>query len=139
MNFQDKLNNKNLFSQFGVIIQTGTAELLKFPERKESLTSDWREENGQEYDLSLVRFKDKEISLSCAILADNDVSFWTYYNAFFDEISRVGWQQLYIEDHSKTYQVFYKKSDGFKKAAKRLKGVAKVFVKFQITLQIKFQ
>ncbi|MCZ2084164.1 MAG: hypothetical protein LC112_07800 [Flavobacteriales bacterium] len=136
--FKDLLNTKNLLTEYLLIIQTGTAELLQFPERKEFLTNDWREENGQEYDLALPTFKDKEVTLNCAIVADDDTLFWSAYNAFFAELTKAGWQDLYIHDHSKTYSVFYKKSQSFKKASKRLKNVEKILVKFQITLQVKY-
>lgn len=136
--FMDTLNDINLFENCGLRIQTGTAELLQFPDRKETLSNDWREENGQEYDLSMVRFKDKEVNLNCAIAADNDNDFWIYYNNFFEELTQSGWQNLYIDDHSNTYQVHYLKSGNFKKSSKRLKNVPKVFVKFQITLKVKF-
>ncbi|WP_172917180.1 hypothetical protein [Capnocytophaga canis] len=135
--FDDKLNNRNLYTDFGLIIQTGTAELLNFPERKESLSNDWREENGKEYDLSLPRFKDKEVTLTCAFMADNDELFWENYNAFFAELTQAQWQQLYIADHSRTYEVFYQKMENAKKGNKRLKNVEKVFVKFDLTLIVK--
>lgn len=137
MNALDKLNNKNLLDDFNLIIQTGTEQLLEYPERKETLTTDWAEENGQDYDLSLVKFKDQEVTLSCAIMANDDTAFWTAYNAFFAELTKPGFQNLYIWDHSKTYQVFYKKTGSFKKTLKRLKNVDRVFVKFQLTLQVK--
>lgn len=138
MNFQDTLNGKNLLTEFGLIIQTGTAELLAFPERKVSLSNDWREENGIEYDLELPRFKDKEVTLQCAILADDDEVFWSFYDAFFSELKKAGWQDLYIFDHTKSYEVFYKKCGTPKKTLKRLKNVQKVIVKFPITLQINY-
>lgn len=137
MIFQDKLNLNNLYTAYGLVIQTGTEKLLEFPERKESLSNDWREENGGDYDLTLVRFKDREIILQCAFVAETDVIFWQNYNAFFAEISKEGWQNLYIADHGQTYEVFYKKTSDFKKTLKRLKNVDKVFVKFNLTLQVK--
>lgn len=137
MTFKDELNGQNLFNNFELVIQTGTAELLAFPERKESLSNDWKEENGTEYDLDLPKFKDKEVMLQCAIMASSDSDFWLNYNAFFDELKKPGYQNLKIWDHSQTYRVFYKKSGSFKKSSKRLKNVEKVFVKFQITLQVK--
>ncbi|ODM52219.1 hypothetical protein BFF93_15675 [Elizabethkingia meningoseptica] len=136
--FKDTLNGKNLLSDFNLVIQTGTAGLLDYPERKESLSNDWAEENGQEYDLSSPKFKDKEVTLSCAMMAPDDGDFWFYYQAFFSEIAKPGWQDLYIYDHSQTYKVFYKKTSGFVKSLKRLKDVPTVFVKFQLTLQVKF-
>ena len=135
---QDKLNNMGLYDMYLLFIQTGTAALLEFPERKESLSNDWREENGEETDLSMVRFKDKEIDLQCAIIAADDEQFWDCYDRFFTALTSPGLQELYIHDHSKTYQVYYKKSGNFKKVGKRLKNVEKVLVKFTITLKVKF-
>ncbi len=137
MEFNDKLNNRNLLNDFGLIIQTGTAELLEFPERKESLFYDWTDEHGAQYDLDSPKFEDKEITLRCAILADDNTQFWQYYNGFFAELSKPNWQKLYIFDHDKIYDCFYKKSGNFNKATKRLKNVDKVFVKFNLTLQVK--
>lgn len=134
---QDTLNGINLLQSFSLVIQTGTARLLEFPERKETLTNDWREENGSDYDLTNPKFKDKEVTLNCAILADNAAAFWNFYNSFWAEISKAGWQNLYIQDHDKTYQVFYRRSGSFQKLGKRLNNVPKVFVKFELTLQVK--
>lgn len=137
MAFLDTLNGKNLLNVYKLIIQTGTQDLLIFPERKDTLSNDWREENGTETDLSLVRFKDKEIELSCIFIVDTDSEFWTCYNTFFEELTQEGLQNLFIHDHSKTYQVFYKKTSSFKKSSKRLKDVPKVVVKFSLTLEVK--
>ena len=83
--FKRYLNGKNLFINFNLIIQTGTARLLDYPERKKkSLSNDWAEENGQEYDLSKNQnLKIKEVTLSCAMMAPDDGDFWFYYQAFF--------------------------------------------------------
>ncbi len=137
MKFYDKINDKNLFDEFGLIIQTGTAKLLKFPKRKDSLSYDWQDENGMQYDLQDPKFEDKEVVLQCAIIADNDSEFWQKYNALFAELSKPNYQQLYIYDHSKTYDIFYKDSDDFEKATKRLKNIDKIFVKFNLIIQVK--
>ncbi len=134
--YKDTLNGVNLLSGFGLIIQTGAAALLEYPERKESVKYDWPEENGVQYDLAAPRFKDKEITLRCAILKDTHVQFWAAYNALYLQLSKPGAQQLYIDDHGKTYSVFYKKSGNFNIRLKRLKNVSKVFVKFDLTLQV---
>lgn len=139
MVFNDTLNTKNLYTSFGLIIQTGTQELLTYPERKPSLENDWAEENGKEYDLATPKFKDKEVILRCAFMTANDTAFWTAYHAFFTELTKPNWQALFIADHGKTYQIFYKKTTNFKKTSKRLKNVPKVFVKFDLTLQVKFE
>ncbi len=137
MVFRDKLNGRNLFNDFGLIIQTGTAKLLEFPTRKEPVTFQWFDENGSQYDLEKPKFEDKEVVLHCAFLAENNTQFWQKYNSLFAELSKKDWQQLYIFDHDHAYEVFYKKSGNFNKATKRLKNVDKVFVKFDLTVQVK--
>lgn len=131
----DNINNQ-LLQSIGTIILSGTAELLAFPERKEVYENDWQEQNGSEYDLSAPKFKDKEVTLKMGILANNDAQFWQYYNALFNLLKQEGVLQLFIYDHSKTYNVFYKKSSDFKKVTKRLKNVTKVFVKFDVTFKV---
>ena len=135
MAFQDSLNGYNLLTTFSMVIQTGLANFLEFPERKTPLSNDWQDEDGIEYDLQNPTFKDKEITLNCAIMADNNIQFWTYYNLLWAELKKPNRLSLYIDDHSKTYQVFYKKSGNFKLQTKRLKNVPKVFVKFTLTFQ----
>lgn len=137
MEFFDKLNDKNLYKEFGLFIQSGTADLLKFPERKDPISEDWPDEDGAAYDLKAPRFKDKEVRLHCAFIASSDADFWMAYNTLFEELKKPGYQKLYVHDHSKTYEVFYKQSGEFKKATKRLKGVDTIFVKFHLTLNVK--
>lgn len=137
MAFNDTLNDINLYTGFGLVIQTGTEALLEFPERKTTLEVDWREQNGTDYDLSLPVFKDKEVTLKCAIMANDDTAFWVQYYALRAELAKPNWQELYIADHNHSYDVFYKKSGNWDKKSKRLKNVPKVFVQFNLTLQIK--
>lgn len=139
MELYDKINGKNLLNDFGLIIQTGTAGLLEYPERKESLTNDWADENGQEYDLETPKFYDKEVTLKCCFYVPDDTTFWSFYNSFFNELKKKGYQELYIYDHSHTYEVFYKKTSEFKKTTKRLKNTDVVLVQFDLTLQVKFE
>lgn len=68
-------------------------------------------------------------------MAVDDVQFWAFYDAFFAAIATTGKQDLFIYDHGKTYQVFYKRTGNFKKSLKRLKNVSKVFVKFDLIIQ----
>lgn len=133
----DTLNTFSLKETYGLIIQTGTAKFLEYPERKEPLQNDWLDQNGVEYHLDHVFFRDKEVTLQCAFMAPNDTVFWNNYNAFFTEISKPGYQKLYIIDHAKSYDIFYKKTANFEKLRKRLKDVENVFVKFELILQVK--
>lgn len=132
----DTLNGKNLWLEFGFVFQTNTAELLNFPERKESLTNDWAEENGKEYDLENPKFHDKEVTLKCLFIAEDEAKFWQGYDAFFAEWKKSGWQSLYVYDHDRTYQCFYKKTENFTKLTKRIKREGKVIVSFELVLVV---
>lgn len=132
----DKINNIDLKATYGLVILTGTEKLLEYPERKEPLQTDFLDQNGTDYYLNTMYLKDKEVTLSCAFLADNDTQFWLNYNAFFTEITGVGLKQLYIDDHTQAYSIFYKRTGNFKKTLKRLKNVPKVFVKFDLIIQV---
>lgn len=137
MIYIDELNGK-LLKNFGAFVLTGTADLLSFPERKEVYENDWAEQNGSECSLDEPRFKDKDITLKIGILAKNDAEFWDNYNRLFAELSKPNFQRLYIADHSQHYAVFYKKSGEFKKVLKRLRGVEKVFVKFDLVFRVAY-
>lgn len=136
MRFKDKLNDRYLFDEFGLVIQSGREDFLTYPARKTSYQNDWREENGIEADTGLVRFQVQEVSLSCAFMADDDQDFWTKYHSFFQELTKEDYQALYIHDHSVTYAVMYMRTSSFVKRSKRLKGVDKVFVKFKLNLRL---
>lgn len=132
----DLLDNLDLKENYGLVIMTGTEKLLEFPERKEPLNFEWLDKNGTHYDLDEPYFKKQEVTLSCAIMADNDSQFWMYYNAFFERWKLPHIRLLFIDDHSRVYKCFYRKTSNFKKSLKRLKNVPKVFVKFDLTIEI---
>jgi len=133
----DKINNIDLKETYGLAILTGRERLLAYPERKTPLSFDWQDENGQEYQLKKVFFNDQEITLQMAFMANDNADFWLKYNAFFKEITKPNFQTLWIDDHDMSYQFFYKSANNFNHALKRLKNVVKVFVKFDLTIQVK--
>ena len=135
MKFNDRINGVEL-SEIGTVILTGTEEFLAFPERKETYENDWREDNGSEYELSLPRFKDKEVTLKMGILARNEDAFWGHYDKLWGLLQKEGVTTIYIDDHQREYRCFYKKSGNFKKTLKRLRNVEQVFVKFELTFKV---
>lgn len=132
----DNLDGLDLKETFGLVIMTGTEKLLEFPERKEPLGYEWLDRDGVGYELDEVYFKKHEVTLSCAIMANDDVQFWQYYNAFLNKWKESWTRMLYIADHGKVYKVFYRKSGNWKKSLKRLKNVPVVFVKFDLTIEV---
>lgn len=136
MDFNDGLNSLSLWEEFGVVIQTGKQELLKFPARKTTFSQSWRESNGKEYDLSTPVLEDKEVTLQCAFMADTLANFWTKYDTLLFELTLPGERQLYVDDHGKTYNFFYKDSSNWVISTKKLSGVSKIFVKFNLQIVV---
>ncbi|SMO48074.1 hypothetical protein [Solitalea koreensis] len=130
------LNGNDVGSAYGLIIQD-TSGFLIMPERKESLSHNWPEQNGIEYDLSAPMFNDAEVTLQCVIAATSDTQYWTRRNALLAQLQLPSWQNFQVVDHGKTYQVFYLKSSNWKKESQTLKGVSVVVVSFELTLKVK--
>lgn len=58
------LDGYSLFQYFGVGVQSGSSDLLKFPDRKDSTTHDWQDENGIDIDLSRVFMASREATFN---------------------------------------------------------------------------
>lgn len=109
------LNGKSLKGLFGTLISGGSGSLLIYPKRKDSLSTDWPEEEGIDIDLSDPTFEAREFTLNMTLLADSLADFKSKYNGLFTELSGQDTHELYIGDHDTTYIVYYKSQANFKK------------------------
>lgn len=110
-----KLNTKDLYTVYGIIVNPGNDDFLKLPKRKGSIENNWQDENGLDIDLSQPRFEAREFVLKCTLEAVSRADFWSKYNGFFTELSGVGVHLLYVPDLDKTFTLFYKEQNNFKK------------------------
>lgn len=127
------IDGYSLYATFGVVVTTGSSDLLQFAERKESTTHDWLDENGIDVDLSRVFLKSREATFQMWIIADSEADFWNKYNGFLSFLTKPGLRRLTITEHSKEYYVYYKKSAVFQRFT-RIKDVDKIACKFSLTL-----
>lgn len=130
------MDGKDLFLVYGIIIEAGSDDLLKFPDRKDSISHDWMDENGIDIDLSRVFFEPREISLQCAILANNGTDFWNKYGAFLAMLAQPDLRRLEVTELSSSYYVFYKQCTSFTRFTRIKIGsnAGKVASKFTLTL-----
>jgi hypothetical protein len=126
------LDGQDMWTTYGVFIEKGSDEFLLFPERKDSLKYDWMDQNGIDLDVSNPVYKEREMTLQCAIIANNQDDFWDKYQSFMDKLMSPGLRTLTIKEFEKDYAVVYLKCNSFTRFT-RLKTANKIAAKFTIT------
>lgn len=127
------IDGLSLYNYFGVGVEDGSNDLLKPPDRKDSISHDWTDENGIDIDLSRVFLQSREATFQMFILADNEADFWNKYNAFVSYLQKPGTRRLTISEFNKDFYVFYKSCKTFARFT-RIKEVNKVACKFTLVL-----
>lgn len=103
------LDGMDLFETFGFGIEKGSADLLRYPPKKESITHDWLDQHGVEVDLSKVFFAPRDISLQCFMMAEDETTFWNNHDAFIAQITKPNLHRLELTAHgNRQYMVYYK-------------------------------
>lgn len=103
------INDLDIFTTWGLVIRSGTDDLLKYPDRKPpAISKDWGDEDGLDVDTSTPKFKEKEANLLISIIANNENDFWTKYNALFDNVlSQPGEFRFYVAEFDRSFFLYY--------------------------------
>jgi hypothetical protein len=116
------LDGIDLYTVFGIFIEEGSADFLKYPPKKASIEHDWQDSNGREVDLSRVFFDQREGTLNMAILTNLESDFWQKHNDFISQFAQPGLHRLEFSSHgSKSYFVYYQETNNYK-SVKPLRG-----------------
>jgi len=106
----------DLFTTFGMIIEEGSADFLKYPPKKAGIEHDWMDANGREVDLSRIFFDQREGVLNMAIFATTEDEFWTRHNQFISQMIQPGTHRLTLKSHGeRSYYIYYKECNNYKK------------------------
>lgn len=129
------IDGSDLYMVFGITVESGSDDLLKFPSRKESISHNWQDENGIDVDLSRVFFEAREATFSCNFIANSQADFWTKYNSFIYKMMQPGLRRLEVSEFDKSFYVYYKDCPSYARYTKIKKGpdAGKILCKFQIT------
>lgn len=107
------INGEDAYTAYGVFLakdRGGTYDnlstLLTPPPAKKHTTVDYRERDGEEVDVSDVRFEARNVSLRFAMVTDNEAMFRAKYKAFVDMLSS-GTLELRVSEIGKTYKLYY--------------------------------
>jgi hypothetical protein len=117
-------------TDYGVRLLYGTmAEVEKAPQVKANLTRNISINNGVEYADTAVRYKSKEVKLSCVLRAETLSELWKNYDALLYNLTKSGERQLYINSNEETYPCYYKSA-----AVQHFLYSPRIWLEFTVTL-----
>lgn len=115
------LNGKGLQEIFGTTVIKNDAKdressdsFLEWAKRKPSLTINREDHSGELIDLSEPQMEAREFVLVCSMSANGKEDFFNKWNGLRTEFYGADTHQLYIAEHDKTYQVYFKEQRNVK-------------------------
>lgn len=127
------MDGQDLWTAYGVFVEQGSNSFLKFPERKESISNNWPDQQGLDIDTATPFFRERNIVLNCGIIADSENDFWTKYHGFLNHLMQPGLRVLSVIELGRAYRVIYQKCSDFSRFT-RIKTVNKIAAKFVLEL-----
>lgn len=92
---------------FGMHVEDGTDDLLKYPAEKSPFT------DGLNVDLSTIRMAHKEVKLSLWQLAKSKAEFLSNHAAFWNQFSKPGEADLYFNNIDASTGIYYTGCDSY--------------------------
>ncbi len=120
---------------FGIRVESGSDDLLKYPAKKDSITHDWQDANGVDVDLTKLFFKERTISLRCNILVEAEEEFWNKYQSFLAQMAKPGYRRLQLSEFGeKSFYVYYKECTSFERKTNIKNNPGKIACKFTLNM-----
>lgn len=101
------IDNVDISAYGAFILRGGDNDFLSYPERKTPHSNDWYEQNGVEYDLSEVYFKEKKVSVKFHFAASSGVQLVSALASFRTLIAAPGEREIYMRDFDKSFSLRY--------------------------------
>lgn len=128
------IDGKDFWTLFSVVVEGGTDGFLKYPSAKEKITRDWSDADGLDVDLSRIFFNARSISLRLGIIADNEIDFWSKYEAFIAQWKQPGYHRIQLAEFGlRSFYCFYNETSDFTRVS-RIDGTEKVGCKFTLSI-----
>lgn len=109
------IDGLDLYATFGLFIEEGSSDLLRFPSKKSSIEHDWMDANGRQVDLSRIFFDQREVILNMAIICTGKEDFFTKQQSFIAQMTQPGTRRLTLDSHGeRSYYVYYKECNNYK-------------------------
>jgi hypothetical protein len=117
-------------------IYKGTTQFLELPPRKESITHDWRSDDGLDIDASRIFFAARDVPLECSIITTTEKDFLIKRDLLMEQFRKPGLRRLnFTSTGQRSFYVIYKDSSNWQ-AVEALKGSpmeGQIMYKFTIT------
>lgn len=128
----------DLFQAYSLFIEGGTDGFLQYAPKKDSITHDWADSDGEDVDLSRIFLSGRDISLQCAIYVDSATAqddFMNLYEMLLNQLKLPGKRRFTATRlGDRSYYVYYKSCQNFKMYTPLL-GTTKVACKFTLNLR----
>lgn len=113
-----RIDGIDLWSTYGIVLEEGSADFLKYAPKKESITHDWKDSHGIDVDLSRIFLGPKEGVLNFAILAKTTQEYFDKHDAFINLWIKSGTRRLEIASHNdRSYFIYYKETNNYNQLA----------------------
>lgn len=109
------LDGIDMWATFGVFIEEGSSDFLRYAPKKESIQHDWQDANGIEVDLSRIFFGPRDVILNCAIIVNTEEEFWEKHGFLISQLIQPELHRLSFKSHGeRSYYVYYKECNNYK-------------------------
>lgn len=103
------IDQVDIFDTYGAYMAKGAfKELMKSPKRKPSLSNNWREENGEEIDLTLATYESMELSIPFHLTGESYADYDSKLEAFKAMLMADGEREMEVITLQKLFKVYYK-------------------------------
>lgn len=104
------LNGSNL-ATYGLTITNGVNAFMQFPERKDSISNDFEDEDGIDIDLFAPKLKARNFLFDCTLVGNDITDFKTKYFALFQLLKQQNSYTLFNDFLNIIITVYYIKQE----------------------------
>lgn len=123
------MDGTDCWTAYGISMDGTNNALLAFPERKDSLSFNYTDQDGLSIDLTAPAFKARQMKLSFWLMATNSTTFWTQYQSWFSALTSPGSRSIFISELQSTVSLFYVGTDSLDKVTPITGNTTGVYMK----------
>ena len=131
------IDGRDFWTIYSILVESGSDGFLRYPSKKDSIQKDWSDADGIDIDLSGVYFNAREISLKCAIIANDEADFWLKYEAFIVQWKQPGIHRIEVGEFGlRSFYCYYKDTSSFERFTPVQDGNGQLKIACKFTLNI---
>lgn len=129
------LDGMDMWTVFGIIVQSGSDDFLKYPAKKDSITHDWSDADGLDVDTSRVFFKERDVTLKFFMMVPDEITFWKNYQAFIAQWRKPGTHRIQLAEFGlRSFFVIYKDTTAAKRYTRIKETQGRIVASFSIRM-----